>query len=342
VSASIALANTLEHHFIDRLGGSVDIERLVYDRHIRWLYSEVREHAPRVFRWLTQSSHANELLARINFDRPFKHHGPLGVLARETGMDLSETVEPLPDKPTWRQVFCRQIRYWDLRPMPHDPRAVVVPSDARMLTGSFTQQQRVPIKSKWFSVHELLGERSPSLARLSAGQWVLFRLTPERYHYNHMPVSGTVQDIYPIAGGYHSCNPAVVGSGFDALSKNMRIVTLIDTDVPGGSRVGLVAMVEIVALLIGRVIQCYSEERYENPTGLYQGQFVQRGAVKSVFEPGSSSVVLLFEPGRIRIDADIESNQARADVKSRFSEAFGFPMVETQVRVRSQFALQMP
>jgi phosphatidylserine decarboxylase len=338
LSAVLAPGRGQAHQFIHRSDGGVGTERLVYDRHIRWLYSEVREYAPRVFRWLTNSSHANELLARINFDRPFKHAGTLGVLARETGLDLSETVSPLPEKPTWREVFCRQIRYWELRPMPNDARAIVVPSDSRLLTGEFSDQERLPIKSKWFTVRDLLGEQSPALRRLQHGRWALFRLTPECYHYNHVPVSGTVQDIYSIAGGYHSCNPAVAGGGFDALSKNLRVVTLIDTDVPGGSRIGLVAMVEVAALLIGRVIQCYSEDAYESPTGLYPGQFVERGAVKSVFEPGSSSVVLLFEQGRICIDEDICANQRRTDVASRFSEVFAVPMVETQVRVRSQFA----
>ena len=45
-------------------------------------------------------------------------------------------------------------------------------------------------------------------------------------------------------------------------SKNRRHVTLIDTDVPGGSQVGMVAMVEVTALMIGDIVQCYSDEKY--------------------------------------------------------------------------------
>jgi phosphatidylserine decarboxylase len=39
-------------------------------------------------------------------------------------------------------------------------------------------------------------------------------------------------------------------------SKNKRVVTIIDTDVEGGTGIGLVAMIEVVALMIGDIVQC--------------------------------------------------------------------------------------
>ncbi len=36
-------------------------------------------------------------------------------------------------------------------------------------------------------------------------------------------------------------------------SKNKRILTIIDTDVPGATGVGLIAMIEVVALMIGDI-----------------------------------------------------------------------------------------
>ena len=33
-----------------------------------------------------------------------------------------------------------------------------------------------------------------------------------------------------------------------------------DTDIPGGSHVGFVAMIEVVALMIGDIVQCYSAD----------------------------------------------------------------------------------
>jgi len=121
-------------------------------------------------------------------------------------------------------------------------------------------------------------------------------------------------------------------------SKNRRHVTLIDTDVPGGSQVGMVAMVEMAALMIGDIVQCCSDEKYTSPKAMKPGLFLRRGAPKSRYRPGGSTDVLLFERGRIRMSPDIVRTQQRVDVASRFSLAFRAPLAETEVRVRSTIA----
>jgi phosphatidylserine decarboxylase len=75
-------------------------------------------------------------------------------------------------------------------------------------------------------------------------------------------------------------------------STNRRFVAVLDTDVPSDSQLGTVAIFEIVAILIGRVTQVYSKHRYMLPSDMYLGLFCKRGAPKSVFEPGSRSIVL--------------------------------------------------
>jgi phosphatidylserine decarboxylase len=118
-------------------------------------------------------------------------------------------------------------------------------------------------------------------------------------------------------------------------SKNRRIVTIIDSDVPGGTGVGIVAMVEVVALMIGDIVQAYSEYRYENPRPVMPGMFLQKGLPKSLYRPGSSTDVLLFQRDRINFCNDLVNNMRLAGVTSRFSEGFGRPLVETEVTVRS-------
>ncbi len=59
--------------------------------------------------------------------------------------------------------------------------------------------------------------------------------------------------------------PVAVINVVTPFSKNKRVVTIIDSDVPGGTGVGLVAMVEVVALMIGDVVQAYSETKYDSP-----------------------------------------------------------------------------
>jgi phosphatidylserine decarboxylase len=121
-------------------------------------------------------------------------------------------------------------------------------------------------------------------------------------------------------------------------AKNDRVVSIIDTDVSGGSRVGTVAMIEIVALMIGDIVQCFSSERYDDPRQVVPGLFLKRGAPKSLFRPGSSTTVLLFDPRRVTFAADLLANQKRSDASSRYSLGIGRPVVETDIRVRSLLA----
>jgi phosphatidylserine decarboxylase len=95
-------------------------------------------------------------------------------------------------------------------------------------------------------------------------------------------------------------------------------------------------MIEITAMMIGDVVQCYSTRGYEDPQGLSPGMFVKRGCPKSLYRPGSSVDVLLFQKGRIVFAEDIIANMQRRDIASRFSLHFGSPLVETDVAVRSE------
>jgi len=226
--------------------------------------------------------------------------------------------------------------------MPLEPEAVVSPAEARVLPLSLKRQSHLYIKQKFFDLKDLLHESKPQWLETFKGcDALVFRLTPDKYHYNHAPVAGRVVDFYEIDGAFHACNPGVVSAVCEPYSKNRRVVTIIDTDLPGGTWVGKVAMIEIVALMIGRIDQCYSNEQYLDPRPVTPGLFLRKGAPKSLFRPGSSTTVLLFEPGRMRCAADIEAN-ARRKGRSRFhADGDGGPL-ETDVLVRSLVGYAQP
>jgi phosphatidylserine decarboxylase len=324
------------HQYIDRCSGRPCTENLVADQWVQWLYGPVREKTPVVFKALI-SPRATRWLGYLNYELPF-HRRSLTVqrLVQDLGIDLNECLAPPEELDSARKVFERRIRYWQCRPMPDDPLSVVAPADARMLIGACDDTRHFFLKEKFFSLPELLGGPRRGWSQCFAdGDFAVFRLTPDKYHFNHAPVSGRVVDFYTIDGDCHSCNPAAVVAAATPYSKNRRVVTVIDTDVPRGTRVGSVAMVEIVALMIGDIVQCYSTCRYDAPQNVAPGLFVHKGQPKSVFRPGSSVDVLFFQRGRLGFAADLLANSRRQDVCSRFSNGFGHPLVETDVRVRS-------
>ena len=331
--------NARAHQYVCRGDNRIVTERLLGDWAVNFLYSHARERASTLFHALT-SRYASKMLAFINFDLPLAPRliGQHRFL-RSCGVQLEECVDDAASFDTPRKIFERHIRYWQCRPLPDDLRAVVAPADARALVGSFRCGSPLFVKGKFFEFDELLGRNKRAwLDAFQDGDFAIFRLTPDRYHYNHVPVSGEVVDFYEIPGRYHACNPGAVVQLVTPYSKNRRVVTILNTDVPGGAGVGLVAMVEIVALMIGDVVQCYSEEQYDDPKPIRTGMFLHQGAPKSRYRPGSSTDVLIFQRARVRFADDLINNLGHAGVHSRFSVGFGTPLVETDVKVRSLIA----
>ena len=324
------------HQYIERQSGGVCNEILYGDSVISFIYSTVRENSPSLFKALV-SARVSKLLGHINYDsRACASLTGSAGFVKKMKIDLSECVEDAESLKTLRDVFERQIRYWETRPMPDEPLSIVSPADSRVIVGSFEDASQLYIKNKYFALEELLGESSGWTEMFEGGDFAVFRLTPDKYHHNHLPVSGIVKAHYEIDGLYHSCNPGVIINLAHPNSKNKRVVTIIDTDVEGGTNAGLVAMVEVVALMIGDIVQCYSDYRYEQPREIREGMFLAKGQPKSLYRPGSSTDILLFQKGRMVFSEDIIANLNHPFAFSRCSLSLGKTVVETEVKVREE------
>lgn len=325
------------HQYIERKTGDVRTERLYQDKTLLFIYDEVRERIPAMFRMLT-GARASRVLGYLNYDSFVGAHACRNFL-RANRLDLDECLDDPGSFDTLRKLFERRIKYWDCRPLPADGCPVVSPADARVLLGSFAETSRLLLKEKFFAYDELLARNKREwLKAFAGGDFAIFRLTPDKYHYNHVPASGVVVDRYDIDGCFHSCNPGAVVREVTPYSKNRRVVTIIDTDVIGGAGIGLVAMIEVVALMIGEIVQCYSTHRYDAPQDVVRDMVLCKGQPKSLFRPGSSTTVLMFQRDRVRFALDLVDNQRRIDVHSRFSAPFGRTLIETDVAVRSAIA----
>jgi phosphatidylserine decarboxylase len=329
----------MQHHYVERDTRQVKTEEFYGDQAVQFLYSRIREHSSWLFRRLT-SARISRVLGHMNYD---------GILSagmknyldihKQLNIDPQECLDAPENLNSLRKIFERKIRYWECRSIPNDPSAVVSPADSRMLFGSFLEESSLFIKGKFFDYGEMFGcEKLTWLKAFQDGEFAVFRLTPEKYHYNHTPVAGKIVDFYQIQGTYHACNPHAVISVVTPYSKNKRVVTIIDTDVEGGTNAGLVAMIEVVALMIGDIVQCYSENKYESPMSVGTGMFVKKGVPKSLFRPGSSTVVLIFQKNRVRFADDIAANMSYPATESIFSQGFGKSLIETDVKVRSFIA----
>lgn len=327
------------HQYIERETGKVITEKLYGDNFVKLLYSPQNENHNLLLKALT-GKRFTKILAYLNYDSILSKK-LIGAkrLIKRLNIDVSECLQPLSELDTPRKVFERKIRYWEVRPMSNDSDEIVSPSDAKVLIGSLKEDSLFFIKEKFFDFKELL-IKPQWIDAFKDGDYAIFRLTPEKYHYNHCPVSGIVIDFYEADGLYHSCNPHALTRLINPYSKNRRSITIIDTDVDDGTKIGLVAMIEIAALMIGEIVQCYSEHEYHDPQPMRLNLFLKKGQPKSLFKPGSSTVILFFQKDSICFAEDLILNQFRKGVQTRFSRAFTIPLVETDIKVRSKLALK--
>jgi phosphatidylserine decarboxylase len=213
-----------DHQYIDRTNGRVCDERPFGDWIVSYLYSDKREQPNLIYR-LLGSPWTSSFLGWVNYDFPFGQNlSGIQRFLRDNAVDPSECVASPKDLTSARMIFERQIRYWQCRPMANDDSAVICPADSRVIFGSLQNTSTLFLKGKFFDYKDLIGARKRRwLATFHNGDFAIFRLTPDKYHYNHTPVAGIVRDFYQHEGDYHSCNPRAVLSLAKPYSKNRRV-----------------------------------------------------------------------------------------------------------------------
>lgn len=320
---------------MNRRTGEVICEQLLADRIVNFLYSGQRED-PGLLQRALASGRVTDWLAHWEFDRTLANPDrALRKAVARLGIDVTEMLDPLESLSSYRELFERRIRYWQVRPLPLEQGCVVSPADGKVLPFTTTRDTALPVKTRFLSVAAILGETNPW------SRWpdlplagVVVRLTPDVYHYTHAPVAGVVRRHVLVEGAFHSCNPTALTMFPRSYAVNRRAITVYDTDVEGGTQVGLVVQVDVAAMMIGRIESRFSAVEYRDPKPVVTGQFVPRGAPVSLFRPGSSTSIVFWDARRASLERELVANARRGDLRSRFSDWLGSPWVETFVRVR--------
>ncbi|MBZ0274482.1 phosphatidylserine decarboxylase [bacterium] len=330
---------------LDRYTRGRQTEPVAADALIRLLYENgaAGRGAARLFACASVS----RLLAYWTFGAPWAR-GRVAEFARENAIDLTGVLGDPASFASRTDLFLRRLDYENARPMPAE-NVVVSPADSKVIGGDL--DRGVKAKGVFFTAAGLLGARTRPAAsesarrvadwaaRFEGGTFFVFRLAPPDYHWFHAPVAGRVAAAYGVAGRYHSVNPRAVRARPGLLAENARHVTLIDTDAGGGTGVGLVAVVPVAALVIGKIVMRYSPRGYDEAQSVAEGLFIERGKPMGYFAPGSSTVVALFERGRVTACPDIVDLQYRdAGAAVYGPQMTGRPIAEVKLDARDVIA----
>ncbi len=166
---------------------------------------------------------------------------------------------------------------------------IAFPADARHRGWQDAADIReVYVKGQRFDLPALLG--SAHLAeRYEHGTLLLSRLCPVDYHRFHFPVAGTPEAAVRLPGPLASVAPYSLRRNLAWLWTNRRELTLLHT-----ADVGEVAILAVGATGVGAIHQTYTPNLP-----------VHKGAEQGFFCFGGSTIICLFEPGRIQLADDL-------------------------------------
>ncbi len=214
-------------------------------------------------------------------------------------LDMSEVRLPIEEFKNFNEFFYRALKP-DARPCsaPNNPGIIVSPADCRSVVfNRVDTATKIWIKGREFSIRRLLGDISAEEAsRFENGALGIFRLAPQDYHRFHIPVDGVLGRPTLIAGEYYTVNPMAIRSALDVYGENVRVVVPIESETHGR-----VMVVCVGAMMVGSTVITRKE-----------GEAVKRAEELGYFKFGGSTIVLLFEEGKIKFDDDLAENSSGA------------------------------
>ncbi|MCQ2397641.1 MAG: phosphatidylserine decarboxylase [Lentisphaeria bacterium] len=210
---------------------------------------------------------------------------------KQLGIDLNEAIVPQDGFSSFNDFFARELKP-EARPLPANTNALLSPADCRITVyPELTAGLVVPVKGTPYGIGDLLGIQGNRYARrFDGGSLIVCRLCPADYHRYHFIDDGIQEDYWVLRGKYHSVNPIALTRGYKVFTENLRTVRILRF-----KRGALAAMFAVGAFGVAS-IHDYADEK--------EMEFF-RGNQAGFFTFGGSTVIMAFEPGKIKFDQDI-------------------------------------
>lgn len=229
--------------------------------------------------------------------RWFKNLLTRGFLALYS-VDMGEALEPDPYRyGSFNEFFTRPLRR-DARPIDAGPDTIVCPVDGMVSEcGTLNGNRLLQAKGQDYTLDDLLAGQ-PWSRGFAGGTFATIYLAPFNYHRIHMAFGGTLEETVYVPGRLFSVNSVTAQQVPRLFARNERVLTLFDT------AAGRMALVLVGALNVGSMATVWAGDitpaKRRTVTRLARRAVtLDKGAELGRFNMGST-VILLFEPGRIR------------------------------------------
>ena len=226
---------------------------------------------------------------------------------REFDLDESEFAAPANSYASFNEFFSRKLKA-GARPICDEPETLAFPADGRHLGFSnLALTSSIFVKGQRFDLSGLF--QSEELAKpYENGSLVISRLCPVDYHRFHFPIHGHASQPKLINGFLYSVNPIALRKEIAIFWQNKRFLSFVETE-----NAGRVAQFLVGATCVGSVSFTANLPRT-----------VGKGEEFGYFSFGGSSVLTLFEEGKVSLSPDLlEHSSNGIELYARMGDRMG-------------------
>ena len=207
----------------------------------------------------------------------------IGTFVKKNNIDLEECVST--DFKSFNDCFTRQLKS-QLRPIDMEKENLIAPCDGFLSVWPISKDTVLPIKQSSYTVSDLLQDAELA-EKFYDGTCLVYRLCVNHYHrYCYLDSGSKGENIF-IPGKLHTVRPIALRN-IPVFCENSREYTILETQ-----NFGMVAQVEVGALLVGKIANHHETCTYE------------RGQEKGMFLYGGSTIVVLLEKDVATINSDV-------------------------------------
>ncbi len=221
------------------------------------------------------------------------------------GIDMTESQKQIPEFKSFNDFFYRKLKK-EARPIGE---GFVSPGDGRLLAfENVSDVHKFFVKGREFTLLEFLNDKKLADSHKD-DVLIILRLAPNDYHRFHFPYKGNVSGTKTIKGAYFSVSPYALARNFARVfCENKREFCILNTEDKGE-----VILAPVGATMVGSIIETYQ------PNTL-----VEKGDEMGYFAFGGSTVVILINKDKIKIDSDIlENTKNKIETYVKMGESIG-------------------
>ena len=212
-------------------------------------------------------------------------------LIESAGINMAESKKNIDEFNSFNEFFIRELKS-GAREIDMNENTLVSPADGRIFVyENLSEVSKFFLKGDEFTLQEFF--KDGFLAeKYKGGVFMIIRLAPVDYHRYHFPADGFINKSRLIEGYYYSVSPHAIKKNFRIYCENKREYSTLKTE-----KFGDIIISEIAATMVGGIIQSYTPDT-----------FIKKGDEKGYFYFGGSTVIMIFEKGKVAVDKDLILN----------------------------------